>query len=381
MPHLLGWCRRVFKIIRQPLIWVKRRSNSHKESRIATENKQMSIWSYHLTDAGSPVRSTRCAPKSRESARSTRFSLPKRREICSKFPRTVLILSEIFPNFASIARPLANLTKSSTPFVWKEDQEASMLKLKNTLIEKTFLADSDQSLPMEIHPVASSYGSGAVLIQRIEGLETPLVYASRLLKGSQVNYIITEKECLVAVWALKKFQYLVWGCQIIIVTDHHALCWLLSKKELAGRLGYSSARRESKDYSQIWKGTLGCWCAISLPRRWNRKRSRRKNNNFLPMCNITAISESNPGNLTEDLPDLLKSQLEDAVSGQLYKSIENAECDNKKKNNYVILNGILYRKKIKKCKCITTSLLATMPHTASSNELSRRHHNWTPGTK
>jgi len=64
------------------------------------------------------------------------------------------------------------------------------------------------------------------------------------------------------------------------------------------------------------------------------------------MCNITAISESNPGNLTEDLPDLLKSQLEDAVSGQLYKSIENAECDNKKKNNYVILNGILYRKKI-----------------------------------
>ena len=179
----------------------------------------MSIWSYHLTDAGSPVRSTRCAPKSRESARSTRFSLPKRREICSKFPRTMLILSEIFPNFASIARPLANLTKSSTPFVWKEDQEASMLKLKNTLIEKTFLADSDQSLPMEIHPVASSYGSGAVLIQRIEGLET-----NRLLKGSELNYTITEKECLAAIWVLKKFQYLVWGCQIIIVLEL-LNCW------------------------------------------------------------------------------------------------------------------------------------------------------------
>ena len=132
--------------------------------------------------------------------------------LCSYYRKCIL-------NFASIAKPLTILTKSSTPFVWKEDQEASMLKLKNNLIEKTFLAHPDHLLPMEIHPDASSYGIGAVLIQRIEGLET-----NRLLKGSELNYTITEKECLAAIWVLKKFQYLVWGCQIIIVLEL-LNCW------------------------------------------------------------------------------------------------------------------------------------------------------------
>ena len=94
------------------------------------------------------------------------------------------------------------------------------------------------------------------------------------------------------------------------------------------------------------------------------------------MCNITI-----PGNLIEDLPDLQKAQLEDAVFGKLYKSIENAVGDNKQKNNYVILNGNLYRKKIKKRKCITASLLTTMLYTASFNKLSRPYNFWTHGTK
>ena len=65
------------------------------------------------------------------------------------------------------------------------------------------------------------YGShmGAVVIQRIDNKEYPLAFASRLLKGCELNYSVTEKEGLQAVWAIKKFQ-LVWGCEIIAVTDH-----------------------------------------------------------------------------------------------------------------------------------------------------------------
>ena len=41
-------------------------------------------------------------------------------------------------------------------------------------------------------------------------MEVILDYASRLLKGSELNYTITRIECLSAIWALKKFQYLIW---------------------------------------------------------------------------------------------------------------------------------------------------------------------------
>ena len=99
------------------------------------------------------------------------FPRPKDVKSVQSFLGLCSYYRKFIPNFASIAKPLTHLTKSSTPFVWKEDEEASMLKLKKTLIEKTFLAHPDHSLPMEIHPDASSYGIGAVLIERIDGVE------------------------------------------------------------------------------------------------------------------------------------------------------------------------------------------------------------------
>jgi len=76
---------------------------------------------------------------------------------------------------------------------------------------------------MIILPDACGFGIGAVLSQSVEGVEHPLAYASRLLSPSEINYSITEKECLALIWSLEKFRPLIWGCKLIIVTDHEAL--------------------------------------------------------------------------------------------------------------------------------------------------------------
>jgi RNase H-like domain found in reverse transcriptase len=103
------------------------------------------------------------------------------------------------------------------------------------LSETTLLAYPGFDRPMEVHPVAISYGIG-VALQHSEGNHRPLAFASRILSKSEVNYYVTEKECLAILWALKKFRSIVWGCKIRVVTDHHALCWPNTKAELAGRL-------------------------------------------------------------------------------------------------------------------------------------------------
>ena len=70
----------------------------------------------------------------------------------------------------------------------------------------------------------------------MDGLERPLAFASRLLSKSECNYSITEKECLDLVWATKKFRSFIWGNKVQVYTDHQALCWLMTKRDLAGRL-------------------------------------------------------------------------------------------------------------------------------------------------
>ena len=139
-------------------------------------------------------------------------------------------------NFAMIARPLTQLTKKGIPFLWDREEERSFTDLKAALTSAPVLAHPNYSLPMEIIPDACGYGIGGVLAQRIDGVEHPVAYASRLLSASEINYSITEKECLALVWCLVKFRCFVWGCPITVVTDHQALCWLMTKRDLAGRL-------------------------------------------------------------------------------------------------------------------------------------------------
>ena len=84
-----------------------------------------------------------------------------------------------------------------------------------------------------------------------------MAYASRLLTSSEVNYSITKKECLALVWSLQKFRPFIWGCKVIIITDHEALCWLRTKKDLAGRLArWSLCLQEYEVQIQYRSGKL-----------------------------------------------------------------------------------------------------------------------------
>ena len=135
-----------------------------------------------------------------------------------------------------IAHPLTELTKQTTNFEWGVDQQQSFSALKDALAAAATLSQPNYDLPMELHPDACGYGIGCALVQKVDGLERPLAFASRLLSKSECNYSITEKECLALVWDTKKFRSFIWGNKVQVYTDHQALCWLMTKRDLAGRL-------------------------------------------------------------------------------------------------------------------------------------------------
>ena len=58
-------------------------------------------------------------------------------------------------------------------------------------------------------------------------------FMARSLQASERKYSTTQKEMLAIVFALKKFQYYVWGQHFTLFCDHHALSFLHTQKDLS----------------------------------------------------------------------------------------------------------------------------------------------------
>ena len=82
--------------------------------------------------------------------------------------------------FATIAKPLTNLTKKDVPFSWTEQQEDAFQTLKRKLVERPVLALYNREAITELHTDASKHGLGGVLLQRQhDGSLRPICYYSR----------------------------------------------------------------------------------------------------------------------------------------------------------------------------------------------------------
>ncbi|XP_070154043.1 uncharacterized protein [Polyergus mexicanus] len=127
------------------------------------------------------------------------------------------------------------------------------------------MVDTDKVQPILDYPAprnikqtdASSVGIGAVLTQKIGGIEHVVAFASRALAGPEKRYSVTEQECLAVVWAIKKFRPYLEGYKFTVVTDHSSLRWLHNLKNPTGRLARWALELLEYDYEIVHrKGAL-----------------------------------------------------------------------------------------------------------------------------
>jgi len=126
--------------------------------------------------------------------------------------------------FATIAEPLTCLTRKMARFEWTEEAQLSFEALKKALVEATFLAFPVPHEHCILDTDASDVAVGAVLSQRIDGIERrPIAFFSRVMNETQRRYCTTRHELLAVICALQHFRHYLLGTKIILRTDHHSL--------------------------------------------------------------------------------------------------------------------------------------------------------------
>ena len=163
---------------------------------------------------------------------------PTTKKLVQSFLGLVNYYRDYIQDYSSIACPLYDLTRKSSPKVvkWESIHQVAFDKLKRAICKDPILRLPDATKPYIIRTDASNTGVGAILLQEYENGMWPIAYYSKKLKGSQINYSTIEKELLSIVLGIKRFYNYVYGDEFILETDHLPLQYLQAAKGTNQRL-------------------------------------------------------------------------------------------------------------------------------------------------
>ena len=140
-------------------------------------------------------------------------------------------------DFATIVRPMVDLTKKGKKFIWNEACDQSFENLKKALISSDVMGyPMDNAGQFVLDVDASDVGIGGILHQIQDGRERVIAYASRALNKAERNYCITEKELLAVRYFIEYFRQYLLGRKFVVRSDHQALVWLFKLKEPRGKI-------------------------------------------------------------------------------------------------------------------------------------------------
>ena len=111
-------------------------------------------------------------------------------------------------DFATIAKPLYEMTKKDKKWNWGERQQKAFEELKRRFMTEPVLVTPDLDREMRVKVDVSDFATGGVLSMKCEDEKWRLVaYISKSLNKAKRNYEIHDKEMLVIIRCLEAWRY------------------------------------------------------------------------------------------------------------------------------------------------------------------------------
>ena len=120
-------------------------------------------------------------------------------------------LGKFSRNIAEFTKPLRELLSKKSAWHWSLTQDRALINIKSELSKPTILMLYDPIAETKVTADASSYGLGAVIMQKRDSQWKPVAYASRSMSQTEQRYAQIEKEALAMTWACEKFTNYILG--------------------------------------------------------------------------------------------------------------------------------------------------------------------------
>jgi hypothetical protein len=168
-----------------------------------------------------------------ESIRNMRS--PQSKQEVQQFMGIINYYRKFINKCADKSEELLKFLRKDVIFEWNEKEEKAFQCLKAELMSQKILRQPDFKREFILDTDASNTGIGAVLSQEFSDGEHPVIYLSRRLRDAELNYSITEKELLAAMWAMEQLHYYLYGRRFVLRTDHKAILAYNAKGEVSSR--------------------------------------------------------------------------------------------------------------------------------------------------
>ena len=153
------------------------------------------------------------------------MNLPQDVEMMRSFTGLVNYLNRFSPHLAELSALFRQICRQNVEFELTESVHVAFSRTKEEISKNVTLPYFNPESATTLQTDASKKGLGAVILQNSK----PVMFASRVLTGSERNYQNLERECLVMIWGMEKFHYTLYGKQFTLETDQKPLVSIYRK--------------------------------------------------------------------------------------------------------------------------------------------------------
>ena len=211
---------------------------------------------------------------------------PRNKEELQSFLGFANYYRDFIPFHAAKVQPMQELLRKNQHFYWKEKHQEAFDSVKQALADATALAAPNEEGRFVLDTDASAVAIAGILHQEQEyngkTILRPIVYGSKSLTRTQMNYGAPKLEMYAVFYFIEKFHSYLAGREFTLRVDNQALSWLKTYSMDQAMIGRWIARLDQYHFKTIHRPRTQHRNADGLSKRTNDYVHREKIVETLP---------------------------------------------------------------------------------------------------